>query len=531
MSLLEIARRRPVWWYLGTALLVTALRLPTLEAQSLDFRHFLAYWWDAAGSDPISALTGNVHNYDYTPVYIGILVVLHPVLGGLAPVVAIKLISVAGDIACALIVGRIVGHFRPDPAYSRVAFAVVLLLPTVTLDSSVFGQVDSLYTALLLGCVLALLRGRQQWAMIAFGLALAFKFQAVFLAPALAALVLLGVIKWRHLWVAPAAMLAAFVPAMAAGRSLFAVLGTYTGQAGEYPFLTLNAPNAYGWWQRPITGTAVPGSGTGDKVDIQALVAAYPRVGHDTILILTACAMIPCALLVLYVWRHRRALVGRPDQSWIVLLCAVSAMLAPYVLPSMHERYFYPSDLLVLTLAFIVPTTAVRVTAFLALLSSTVAYTLGWFVFDGRGLPLGIPGTTMGVALLLLVRELVRATRSQTRQPDAPPAPLMCVRTSAPSPFGGGGTVHEREAADPPQFLVSRPSALTCEPQIGTFMNNIIAALVALQTRLIARDDERGATAVEYGLLVALIAAVIIAIVVTLGGQISNAFTSVTTSL
>jgi pilus assembly protein Flp/PilA len=39
--------------------------------------------------------------------------------------------------------------------------------------------------------------------------------------------------------------------------------------------------------------------------------------------------------------------------------------------------------------------------------------------------------------------------------------------------------------------------------------------------------DEEGATGVEYGLLVALIAAVIIAIVATLGGQIATAFSTV----
>jgi pilus assembly protein Flp/PilA len=44
-------------------------------------------------------------------------------------------------------------------------------------------------------------------------------------------------------------------------------------------------------------------------------------------------------------------------------------------------------------------------------------------------------------------------------------------------------------------------------------------------------DSERGATAVEYGLLVALIAAVIIGVVATLGGQINTAFTTVTNAL
>ncbi|MEO5662950.1 MAG: Flp family type IVb pilin [Nocardioides sp.] len=45
------------------------------------------------------------------------------------------------------------------------------------------------------------------------------------------------------------------------------------------------------------------------------------------------------------------------------------------------------------------------------------------------------------------------------------------------------------------------------------------------------QSDEDGATAVEYGLLVALIAAVIIVTVILLGTQVNNAFTSITTQI
>jgi pilus assembly protein Flp/PilA len=38
--------------------------------------------------------------------------------------------------------------------------------------------------------------------------------------------------------------------------------------------------------------------------------------------------------------------------------------------------------------------------------------------------------------------------------------------------------------------------------------------------------NDRGATAVEYGLIVALIAAVIVVIVGTLGGQVESAFST-----
>jgi len=54
---------------------------------------------------------------------------------------------------------------------------------------------------------------------------------------------------------------------------------------------------------------------------------------------------------------------------------------------------------------------------------------------------------------------------------------------------------------------------------------------VRLQTWFVSAKDrareERGATAVEYGLLVALIAAVIILVVGVLGSKVSNAFNSV----
>ncbi len=44
-------------------------------------------------------------------------------------------------------------------------------------------------------------------------------------------------------------------------------------------------------------------------------------------------------------------------------------------------------------------------------------------------------------------------------------------------------------------------------------------------------NREEGATAVEYGLIVALIAAVIVTVVATLGGQIAAAFQTVVTAL
>ena len=56
-------------------------------------------------------------------------------------------------------------------------------------------------------------------------------------------------------------------------------------------------------------------------------------------------------------------------------------------------------------------------------------------------------------------------------------------------------------------------------------LNLLFSAVHALTAPL--RRDDRGATAVEYGLIVALIAAVIIVVVGVLGKQVSDAFSTV----
>jgi pilus assembly protein Flp/PilA len=63
----------------------------------------------------------------------------------------------------------------------------------------------------------------------------------------------------------------------------------------------------------------------------------------------------------------------------------------------------------------------------------------------------------------------------------------------------------------------------------------MVKLFVTLETFVMfARDrmrEEKGATAVEYGLMVGLIAAVIITTVILLGGQLNTLFERITTAL
>lgn len=62
--------------------------------------------------------------------------------------------------------------------------------------------------------------------------------------------------------------------------------------------------------------------------------------------------------------------------------------------------------------------------------------------------------------------------------------------------------------------------------------DKMFITLQLLRGDLLARfDDQEGATAVEYGLLVALIAAVIVTVVTTLGTDIRAAFQTVVNAI
>lgn len=65
-------------------------------------------------------------------------------------------------------------------------------------------------------------------------------------------------------------------------------------------------------------------------------------------------------------------------------------------------------------------------------------------------------------------------------------------------------------------------------------MSSFTYALAFMSSTLFQAKEsrkDRGATAVEYGLLVALIAAVIVGAVVILGGDIEKAFTKINSAL
>ena len=153
--------------------------------------------------------------------------------------------------------------------------------------------------------------------MISFAVSFVFKLQAVFLAPLLLTLFFQKKIKLRHcLWV-PLVYVITIFPAYAAGRSVEDLLLLYFNQAGTYKALSMNAPNFFAWFPAFYENTAL--------ASIGIFLAAIIMLG-------VAC----------YVKKYKIEVKG----STLLWIAVFSLFWIPFVLPHMHERYFFPADII-----------------------------------------------------------------------------------------------------------------------------------------------------------------------------------------
>ena len=177
-----------------------ALRYPLLPIETADYRFQLSRWYAfIVEHGYFAALQYDFSNYNVP--YLYLLAAIAALLPGLQSLVAVKAISMFFDFALAYFVYKCVEHKHRGSKSVVPVFAglAALFAPTVVLNSAAWGQADAIYTTFLVACLYFLLAGRQAVALIAFGLAVSFKAQALFLAPLFLWLIAKGQLRWRHL--------------------------------------------------------------------------------------------------------------------------------------------------------------------------------------------------------------------------------------------------------------------------------------------------------------------------------------------
>ena len=227
------------------ALLALLLRYSLRTFASQDYSYYNKVWYQTIKDLGFSALGQSFSNY--TPPFLYLLYIVSKLLPNIATVTAVKLPSIFCDFICAWYVYRIVRLKYEKGPIPIFAFLAILFAPTVILNSAIWGQADSIFTAALVVFLFYLLKKRPWLACIAFGIAFSIKLQSIYLAPLLLVLFLKKVLSWKHLLVIPVVYFIAIIPAWIAGRPLVELLTIYFDQVQGVPGLFHNAPNMYTW--------------------------------------------------------------------------------------------------------------------------------------------------------------------------------------------------------------------------------------------------------------------------------------------
>ncbi len=299
----------------ATVLLYMALclRLCLFDHISPDYVSFLSQWCETMDHMTVrEALTTPIGDYNMPYLYLLLVITRLPVYD----LYGIKLCSVLADVAAALAVAKLAGLGTKRQGIVLGAFTAALLAPTCFLNSAYWGQCDSIYGAFCLWGLYFGIREKPIPSLSCFALGFAFKLQAVFLLPMVLFFLVTGRMKWRHLPVLPGVFLLVMLPALLAGRSFTDTFSIYFSQTEAYPYMTLNAPSCW------------------------ALISSDYFSEMDPAPVLLAGAAV---LLLLFIFLRRKDTLSTGDLTDLALIFALAI---PWLLPRMHERYFYLAETL-----------------------------------------------------------------------------------------------------------------------------------------------------------------------------------------
>lgn len=274
------------------------------------------------------------------------------------PMYMIKALSILFDYVLAAGSARLVYLVSGSHRRTKAVFVYAAILGSVNvlLNSSVWGQCDSIYVAFLIFSLGFLIEKKYVWAFLFWGLAFAMKLQAVLLAP------VFMIYYFRnkcfsafYLVLIPAVNFVLCIPAMIAGRTQGGVWKIYLYQMQRVPEMFYNYPNLY------------------------AVIGKESNKLHAAAIIL--CTLVIGSALVAFIIRKPNLY----DKENLLMLALWGAWTFVMFMPSMHDRYAYICDILSIVLFF----TCFRylwiaVGCNLISLSVYSIYLFSWTIFDIR---------------------------------------------------------------------------------------------------------------------------------------------------
>lgn len=377
-----IERNKLVVFFIMITVITVVARFLLLKFQSRDYTIFLEKWFNELKQyGGVKALKRDIGNYNAPYLTIMAFLTYLPIKS----LYSIKLVSIIFDYVLALGVAKIALIIFKDNKnkniYSLILYGVVLMYPTVILNSACWGQADSIYTAFVVWAIAFLMQEKYLKSFVFLGLAFAFKLQFIFILP----LYLLVYISNRKfsilgLLIIPLVNFIMCMPAIIFGKSISSCMRVYINQAGIDPnILSKNFPGIYNLIL-PIKN---------------ANYVYQPFNNIDKVgILLTIFIFVVLALIVMY----KKIEFNNEN---IITFGLLSVLIATFFLPHMHDRYLYIGDILALVY-LVFNNKKIYIPIGIELIS---LYTYGIFLFGYSGIPIQIISFMFLCILIVVVKD------------------------------------------------------------------------------------------------------------------------------
>ncbi len=310
--------------------LAFVLRYCCLPYETLDYQDWIKNWIQSLrDAGPWRGLGQEIWSCNYNVPYLYFLAVFAKM--EIYDLLLVKLLSILFDVLMAWVVMKLVELFTESPARRLTAFLGVLWLPTVYLNGALWGQCDVIYAFFAVLSVYLALSDRPGWSVAAIAVSVSFKLQGIFLLPFWMVLLIAKRVKFWQLFLFPLTYAATILPAVFAGRGFMELMTLYfrnTGSIGDG--LNYNSSSIYA-----LLNFDVMPAQAGERIGI--------------VLAFFLCIAVFVGMLL------RKEDI---DNSVLLGAAVVFALGVPYLLPHMHDRYFFIADILTFALAVVCPKTA-----------------------------------------------------------------------------------------------------------------------------------------------------------------------------
>lgn len=311
--------RGSIWLLLGTGLLLWLALAPWLPGYPADMNYFKNW--------ALEAVRGLSHFYtnsssDYPPflIYILYLVGKAAALPGMSAFFStlIKLPSILADVAAAYLMYRLAAKRNAWIGFLLAAFYVCN--PAVLINSTFWGQVDSLFTMLIMLVVIFISEGKLNWASALLAASVLMKPQGIIFTPIL-------LFEWVNRRNFKQAILCIFIYIgtflliilpFSSGRNPLWIIDLFKQTIGEYPYASVNGYNFFS-----LIGANF------EENSAKFLLFSYSTWG-----------MLLIALTTLYSW----VIYARAKNRKFAALAALFQIAGVFTFStSMHERYLFPA--------------------------------------------------------------------------------------------------------------------------------------------------------------------------------------------